>query len=183
MGRFLIACIAGLLLALSLRASVAAAQTKPAPSQIIAKALPTPNASSSSDAKPAEMLLAPTTRVQTIVDDVRSRLSIPQDVVVSVVAVDKLLVSVERMESRDGAFALAVERDFLDALTDEELTAVVAHELGHVWIFTHHPYLQTEELANTVALRLVSREALDRVYQKVWQRTGVVGELAYLPSK
>ena len=31
------------------------------------------------------------------------------------------------------------------------------HELGHVWIFTHHPYLQTEQLANRIAMRLVSR--------------------------
>jgi len=183
MGRFLTACISGLLLPVALGANVAAAQTKPVPSQIIAKALPTPNGSSASDAKPAEMLLAPAVRVQTVVEDVKSRLSIPQDVVVSVVAQDKLLVSVERMESREGAFTLAFERDFLDVLTDDELTAVVAHELGHVWIFTHHPYLQTEELANTVALRLVSRETLNSVYQKVWQRTGKPGELAYLPSK
>ena len=132
---------------------------------------------------PAAMLLAPTAKVQSIVEDVKARLSIPQDVVVSIVAQDKLLVSVERNQSQEGAFTLSVERDFLDVLTDEELTAVVAHELGHVWIFTHHPYLQTEELANTMALRLVSREALDRVYQKVWQRTGVAGELAYLPPQ
>jgi hypothetical protein len=129
----------------------------------------------------AEPLLLSTTRLQALVDGVRERLSISQEVVVSIVAEDKLLVSVERMPSRDGAFALAFERDFLAVLTEDELTAVVAHELGHVWIFTHHPYLQTEELANKVALKLVSRDTLAKVYEKVWQRTGGKGELAYLP--
>jgi Peptidase family M48 len=182
-GRNSIACGVGLLFAFSLRVALVEAQTTPIPSSVIAKTLPTPSAGPSNAASAAEALRAPTAKVQTIVDDVRSRLSIPQEVVVSIVAQDKLLVSVERSQTRDGAFALAVERDFLDVLTDEELTAVVAHELGHVWIFTHHPYLQTEELANGVALRLVSRETLDRVYEKVWQRTGVPGELAYLPPK
>jgi hypothetical protein len=55
---------------------------------------------------------------------------------------------------------------------------VVAHELGHVWIFTHHPYLQTERLADTVAMRVVSRKSLDRVYAKVWERGGAKGSLA-----
>jgi hypothetical protein len=49
--------------------------------------------------------------------------------------------------------------------------------------FTHHPYLQTEELANEVALRVVSRESLDEVYEKVWKRTGTKGDLVYLPVK
>jgi hypothetical protein len=53
----------------------------------------------------------------------------------------------------------------------------VAHELGHVWIFTHHPYLQTERLANSIAMRGVTRESLERVYRKVWQREGVKGDL------
>jgi hypothetical protein len=117
------------------------------------------------------------------VDELRARLLIPQEVLVSVVAQDKLLVSVERAEGREGTFALAFERDFLDALSEDELTAVVAHELGHVWIFTHHPFLQTEELANQFALRLVNRATLDRVYEKVWQRTGGKGDLTYLPPK
>jgi hypothetical protein len=175
-------CLAGLF-TLSFHAGIATAQTVPSPPKNPAKTLPTLVSNRSAEAGSAEALLAPTAKVQTIVDDVKERLSIPQEVIVSIVAEDKLLVSVERVQDRQGVFTLAFERDFLDVLTDEELTAVVAHELGHVWIFTHHPYLQTEELANQVALRLVSRNTLDRVYQKVWQRTGVAGELAYLPSK
>jgi hypothetical protein len=48
--------------------------------------------------------------------------------------------------------------------------------MGHVWIFTHHPYLQTEQLANRIAMRLVSRENLQQVYEKVW-KNGAKGDL------
>ena len=122
-------------------------------------------------------------RVQVVVDDLRSRLAIPQAVVVSLAAENKLMVSVERLPGSDGRFALSFENTFLDALNNDELDAVVAHELGHVWIFTHHPFLQTEELANDVALRVVTRQDLERVYEKVWQRVGAKGDLVYLPAK
>jgi hypothetical protein len=161
-GRLLASCIGSVLLLLTLPTHAVAQANPPAPSSAI---------------------IASTRRVQHVVDDARKRLSIPQQVVVSIVAQDPLLVSVERRRDQPGAFTLSFERDFLDGLSEGELTAVVAHELGHVWIFTHHPYLQTEELANEVALRLVSRDALKSVYDKVWQRTGVKGDLAYLPQK
>ena len=64
----------------------------------------------------------------------------------------------------------------LQLLSADEMEAVLAHELGHVWIFTHHPYLQTELLANQVAMRTVSRDALARVYEKVW-KSGAKGDL------
>jgi hypothetical protein len=117
-----------------------------------------------------------------MVDDFRARLAIPDSVVVVIVPHNDLVVSVERLTDRTG-FRLSVEEEFLGGLTDEELGAVVAHELGHVWIFTHHPYLQTEELANQIAMRMVDRETLEHVYAKVWQRIGVEGKLTYLPPK
>jgi hypothetical protein len=175
--RLSLVCLVGSV-ALLLRGTAAAAQTTPTRPLPKAKAVPALRSGSSTDIRPAE-----TPRVQSIVDDLRARLFIPQEVVVSIVAQDKLLVSIERSQDREGVFALAFERDFLEVLGEDELTAVVAHELGHVWIFTHHPFLQTEELANQVALRLVSRDTLDRVYEKVWQRTGSRGDLAYLPAK
>jgi Peptidase family M48 len=122
-------------------------------------------------------------QLQDVVDDFRSRLAIPDPVVVSIVPENKLLVSVERLKGRDLGFALTFEADFLESLDKAELAAVIAHELGHVWIFTHHPYLQTEELANEIALRVVSRETLDGVYEKVWKRTGTKGDLVYLAVK
>jgi len=56
--------------------------------------------------------------------------------------------------------------------------AAIAHELGHVWIFTHHPFLQTEVLANQIAQRLVPRSSLVQVYEKVWKRQGTEGDLS-----
>lgn len=116
-------------------------------------------------------------RVQGVVDDFRARLAIPQDVQVSVVATNSLLVSVQRQAGPGQGFLLAFEDAFLRELNEEEIRAVVAHELGHVWIFTHHPYLQTEQLANGIAMRLVTRESLEPVYEKVWKRVGATGDV------
>ena len=113
-------------------------------------------------------------RIQGLVDDLRAQLSIPQTVTVSLVAKNPLMASVESAKGHD-AFVLSLESAFVDELSEDELRAVVAHELGHVSIFTHHPYLQTERLANQIAMRLVSRETLEKVYDKVW-RDGVKGD-------
>jgi len=110
--------------------------------------------------------------VQQVVDDSRNRLSIPQEVRVSLVPKNALIVSVERQPGSDTAFLLLFEETFLEQLNETEIRAVVAHELGHVWIFTHHPFLQTEQLANQIAMRLVSRESLEPVYDKVRKRVG-----------
>ena len=114
-------------------------------------------------------------RLQAIVDALRSELGIPQDVTLKVVKENSLMASVEPAKEGDG-FVLAIEGAFASRLSDDELKGVIAHELGHVWIYTHHPYLQTEQLANRVAMRLVTRESLERVYDKVW-KNGAKGDL------
>jgi hypothetical protein len=116
--------------------------------------------------------------IQRLVDTYRVRLAIPQRVTVTLVERNPLMASVEFDKARKGAFLLSLERGFAASLTPEELLAVIAHELGHVWIFTHHPYLQTESLANKVAMRVVKRERLEQVYLKVWQHGGEKGTLA-----
>lgn len=126
----------------------------------------------------AEVRRAGTARVQGLVDQLKTDLSLPHPVVVELVADNALMASVERVKGRDDTFRLSLDARFLDELDEDELRAVVAHELGHVWIFTHHPYLHTERLANQVAMRVVSREVLSRVYHKVWQRGGAKGDLA-----
>jgi predicted Zn-dependent protease len=113
-------------------------------------------------------------RVQKVVDDLAARLGIAEAVHVSIVDENRLMMSVEPAEH---TFELKVENGFIDGLDDAELAAAVAHELGHVWIFTHHPFLQTEQLANEVAMRLISREVLAQLYGKVWKRAGVKGDL------
>jgi hypothetical protein len=116
-------------------------------------------------------------RLQATVDELRAKLQIAAPVVVSIVRENTRLVSVDSVPGRHDAFRLVCDEDFLDALEDDELVAVFAHELGHVWIFTHHPYLHTEALANEIAMRVVSGDSLTRVYRKVSQRRDDHGDL------
>ena len=113
-----------------------------------------------------------TRRIRTLVERLCRDLSIKEEVFVLVVPKNDRLVSVERHKERRGAFLLSFDENFLRTLDDNELSASVAHELGHVWIFTHHPYLQTELLANQIALKVVTREELERIYEKVWKDKG-----------
>ena len=117
-------------------------------------------------------------RLQQVTDELRGRLNILERVLFTVVAHNPLVMSVETLSGRSGPFVITADADFVRSLNDEELKAAIAHELGHVWIYTHHPYLQTERLANDVALRVISPELLVPVYEKVWKRTGSRGNLA-----
>jgi hypothetical protein len=117
-------------------------------------------------------------KLQAVVADLKQRLALRAPVVVSIVPTNALMMSVEAPDEESNPFKLATDAAFLQALTDDELEAAIAHELGHVWVFTHHPYLQTEELANQIAMRVVSRKSLERVYEKVWKHGGTKGDLA-----
>lgn len=118
-----------------------------------------------------------TTALQDITDDLRSRLNIIERVHVTVVDYNPLVMSVETLGGRSGPFVISVDRDFIHELNHGELEASIAHELGHVWIYTHQPYVQTERLANDVAMRVINRAVFEPVYEKVWARTGVRGNL------
>ena len=115
--------------------------------------------------------------LQEITDDLRTRLRIAENVQVTLVDHNPLVMSVETMSGRIGPFVIAIDRGFIHELAKEEAEAAIAHELGHVWIYTHHPYLQTERLANDIAMRVIDRSAFEPVYKKVWQRTGIAGNL------
>jgi hypothetical protein len=116
-------------------------------------------------------------KLQSLVSDLKTRLSISVAVVVTIVPTNPLIMSVKPPDGPKDPFLLSADAAFLDQLTDDELEAAIAHELGHLWAFTHHPFLQTEELANQVAMRVVSRESLERLYGKVWARGGTKGDL------
>ena len=116
--------------------------------------------------------------LQELVNGVKAQLGIEAAVSAVIVTTNTLLVSVEPADADRRTFRMAFDEQFLAGLDADELTAIVAHELGHVWIFTHHPYLQTERLANTVAIRAVPRATLERVYSKVWEHEGTKGDLA-----
>jgi hypothetical protein len=116
-------------------------------------------------------------KLQDLTDDLRVRLEIKERVHVTLVDHNPLVMSVETLAGRTGPFIITIDRDFISELSQLEQEAALAHELGHVWIYTHHPYLQTERLANDIAMRVISRSAFEPVYEKVWQRTGVRGNL------
>ncbi|MFB3905083.1 MAG: M48 family metalloprotease [Acidobacteriota bacterium] len=123
-------------------------------------------------AESAETLPIEVQTAQAIADEFRARLEIADQVFVQVVSHDRRLVSVRRSRERKDLFLLSFDQGFLTALSPEEIRAAIAHEFGHIWIFTHHPYLQTEALANRTAMQLVSRESLKKVYVKVTQFGG-----------
>lgn len=115
--------------------------------------------------------------LQDLTDDLRTRLQIVAQVHVTLVDRNPLVMSVETLAGRTGPFVITVDREFITGLNQEEIAAALAHELGHVWIYTHDPYLQTERLANDIAMRVINRSAFEPVYKKVWQRTGIAGNL------
>ena len=118
-----------------------------------------------------------TAHAQHVVDALRAQLGISAGVSVVIVDHDPRVVSVRSRRDGSGGFALSVERRFAEKVTDQQLRAALAHELGHVWIATHHPYLQTEQLANRVAMRVVSREQLVDVYRALWGAEALHGSL------
>jgi hypothetical protein len=138
-------------------------------------------AAAGASAAPAEpapaAAVAVTRQVQDLVDTMRAGLAVSHEVSIEIVEANPLKASVEPVPGAVKTFRLSIERPFLEQLTADELRAVVAHELGHVWIYTHFPYLQTEQLANQIALRVVTRESLDQVYGKVWADARDAGSL------
>lgn len=116
--------------------------------------------------------------LQELVNSLKAQLGIDAIVTAAIVPTNSLLVSVQPVAGRPATFQVVFEERFLSGLDEDDLKAIIAHELGHVWIFTHHPYLQTERLANTVAMRAVPRESLERVYSKLWERDGTQRDLA-----
>jgi hypothetical protein len=124
---------------------------------------------------PPSVVTIRTARAQEIVNQLRVALQIDRDVQVSAVFYHPLVFSVQPVDKSKGHFVLSMEIGFLLMLDDNELHAAMAHELGHVWIFTHHPYLQTEALANSIGLRVVPRDNFETLYMKLWTYEGAAG--------
>ena len=129
------------------------------------------------DALPAPAEKLEIVALQDLTDELRTRLEIAERVHVTLVDHNPLVMSVETLAGRTGPFIITVDREFIGELSQKEVEAALAHELGHVWIYTHAPYLQTERLANDIAMRVVNRSAFEPVYEKVWARTGIKGNL------
>ena len=114
-------------------------------------------------------------RAQEFADQLRAALPIPNKVQIAVVIYDPLVFSVQPMDNQRDRFLLTMELGFLLMLDDDELQAAIAHELGHVWIYTHHPFLQTERLANAVGQRVAARANFEKIYSKLWAYEGTAG--------
>lgn len=121
------------------------------------------------------LIMERASRAQALANEMRAILGIEPMVQVVGVVYHPLVFSVEPVDSIRNEFILSVEFGFLIALDDDELRAAIAHELGHVWIFTHHPFLQTEKLANAIARPLAERSSFERVYLKLWAYEGSPG--------
>ncbi len=119
-------------------------------------------------------------RLSQIVHNLCQHLQISDNIEVQVDDHNEKMVSSEPLVGPIPGYRISFDRNFLLSLNDDEIIAAVAHELGHVWIFSHHPYLQTEELANEIAMRVVDRETMKKVYAKLWAKTGSVGNLEQL---
>jgi hypothetical protein len=124
-------------------------------------------------------------KAQDVVDQLRVELSIENTVDVVVVPYTPLVFSVEPIDRDKTRFRLSMELRFLMMLDDDELRAALAHELGHVWIYTHMPFLQTERIANDIGMHAVHRVAFERLYTQLWnyeRTTGVPLELLLGPA-
>jgi hypothetical protein len=117
---------------------------------------------------PPNILNLRTERAQGMVDHLRAKLSIGSEIDIALVKYHPLVFFVEPEDSSKKRFRLSMEAGFLLQLDDDELLGALAHEMGHVWIFTHHPFLQTEMLANDIAQKVVRRRCLEKVYTKLW---------------
>jgi hypothetical protein len=117
---------------------------------------------------PPNFLNLRTARAQEMVDYLRPKLSIGSDIDITLVKYHPLVFFVEPEDPSKKRFRLSMEAGFLLRLDDDELLGALAHEMGHVWIYTHHPFLQTETLANVIGQRVVRRRNFEKVYTKLW---------------
>jgi hypothetical protein len=101
----------------------------------------------------------------------------PQTIIVRFVIRTAVLFSVQ--PDGHGSFLLKIDAHFILHLDDEERRAAIAHELGHVWIYTHHPFLHTEAL---LGLRLSSQPVtVSQTFNRC--RAKVIHALSNLPME
>ena len=116
-------------------------------------------------------------RLDEVASGLAKALDVPRHVEVIIVERNDLVVSVEPLPTAADGFRVVFEQRFYERLDEHEVAAAIAHELGHVWIYSHFPFLQTEALANEIALRVASRKTMESLYFKLWAYTGMKGSL------
>lgn len=116
------------------------------------------------------------------VADLKKKMGIANPIQIQIVETNPRGLSVQPSTEPHGGFLLLIDAHFLSRLDNVELKAALAHELGHVWIYTHHPYLQTEELANRIAMRTVTRNSLLRLYAALDAFEGTASSVDRIPG-
>jgi hypothetical protein len=116
-------------------------------------------------------------RIAEVLEVLKKQLGISNRTQIQIVKRNPLGVSVEPANRSKSRFFLSLDAALLNRLAEEELTAALAHELGHIWIYTHHPFLHTEALANEIAMRAVTRDSLKKLYVKLWAFQGKTGNV------
>jgi hypothetical protein len=119
-------------------------------------------------------------RLDEVASTLALALEVSRRVEVLVVTRNDLVVSVEPLLAPAEGYRVVFEQKFFDQLNDAEIAAALAHEIGHVWIYNHFPFLQTEALANEIALKVAPRKAMASLYDKLWMYTGVKGNIEEL---
>src|SRR5688572_9638910 len=122
------------------------------------------------DGKPAQH--HDPSRLAAIARRLGAELGVQIDIQVVVAKKNDRMVSVERASLKRDTFTVTFDRNFLSGLDQGEITAALAHEIGHIWIFCHFPYVHTEVLANEIALTLVDRIDLESLYRKLRDHLG-----------
>jgi len=119
-------------------------------------------------------------RLGDVASELATALDVSRRVEVVLVPRNDLVVSVEPSPAPEAGYRITFEQQFFERLNDDEISAALAHELGHVWIYSHFPYLQTEALANEIALKVTPRKTMESLYGKLWAYTGVKGNIEEL---
>jgi hypothetical protein len=134
---------------------------------------------------PTEPAVVRSARLDEIAAGLATALDVPKRVEVVVVLRNELVVSVEPLPTPADGYRVVFDQRFFERLNEDEVAAAIAHEMGHVWIYSHFPFLQTEALANEIALKVASRKNLESLYVKLWAYTGVKGDIRELlgPSR
>ena len=118
-------------------------------------------------------------KLQALVGDLKARLSLPAPVVVSIVPSNALMMSSKRHREDSQPFLLKVDASFLDTLTDGRDLKRPLHTSSDM--SGSSPIIRIcrpKSSPNQIAMRAVSRDSLERLYAKVWQRGGMKGDLA-----
>jgi len=118
-------------------------------------------------------------KLEKIASGLAASLEMRKPVQVIVVPENDRIVSVEPFLNGQG-FRVEFEQAFFDQLNDEEIVAALAHEIGHVWIFSHPPHNHSEPLANEIALKIVPRKQMEALYIKLWKYLGTTGDMVDL---